>query len=58
MTYHGIDNCNHCGKPLEQGQWLVGLCRACEQAQEKAKRPKRPIEILQPTKGLVSEGKR
>ena len=58
MTYKGIDFCDHCGQRLEERQWLVGLCRACEwakeQAKQKAKRPKRPVEILQPTKGLVS----
>ncbi len=51
VTYHGIDCCDNCGQLLEQGQWLCGLCRACEQAQ---KMPKRSVEILEPTKGLVS----
>ena len=50
MMYHGIDNCDRCGQPLEDGQWLVGLCRACEQAQ---KMPKMSVEILEPPKGLV-----
>lgn len=31
MAYHGIDKCDRCGKSLEEGQWLVGLCRTCEQ---------------------------
>ncbi len=31
VQYHGIDRCDRCGQPLEDGQWLVGLCRACEQ---------------------------
>ncbi len=30
MAYHGIDKCDRCGQSLEEGQWLVGLCRACE----------------------------
>jgi len=30
MTYHGIDRCDNCGWPLEEGQWLAGLCRRCE----------------------------
>ncbi len=51
MTFYGINNCDDCGKPIEERQWLVGLCRACEMA---PKPKKRPIEILEPTKGLVS----
>lgn len=31
MTYYGIDYCDKCGKSLEDRQWLVGLCRMCEQ---------------------------
>ena len=31
VTYSGIDRCDQCGRPLEQGQWLVGLCKRCEQ---------------------------
>ncbi|MCZ6780060.1 MAG: hypothetical protein O7C73_00270 [Nitrospirae bacterium] len=53
--YYGIDRCDRCGKALEQGQWLVGLCRACEMA---PKPKKRPVEILQPTKGLVRRGEK
>ena len=49
--YHGIDRCDRCGQPLEQGQWLVGLCQSCEQVQ---KAPKRPVETMKPTKALVS----
>lgn len=30
-NYYGIDYCDKCGKSLEDRQWLVGLCRACEQ---------------------------
>jgi len=37
MTYHGMDNCDDCGRPLEQRQWLVGLCRACEEARKAPK---------------------
>ncbi len=51
VQYHGIDRCDRCGQLLEDGQWLAGLCRACEQAQ---KMPKRSVEILEPTKGRVS----
>ena len=35
VTYHGIDRCDRCGKPLEDGQWLVGLCQSCEEALNK-----------------------
>ena len=30
MTFYGIDHCDQCGKPLEAGQGLIGLCRQCE----------------------------
>ncbi len=51
MTYRGIDKCDGCGQPLKKGQWLSGLCKACEGA---AKAPKgRPLETLKPRKGLV-----
>ena len=36
-------------------EWLVGLCRACEEAKKK---PERPVEILEPTKGLVGYGEK
>ncbi len=49
--YYGIDNCDNCGKPIEDGQWLVGLCRACEMAQ-KAPR-KKSVETVKPTRGLL-----
>ncbi|MFB3145266.1 MAG: hypothetical protein ACE10F_11970 [Candidatus Methylomirabilales bacterium] len=32
MSYHGIDKCDSCGRPLEPGQGLSGLCKACEEA--------------------------
>ncbi len=48
--YHGIDNCDQCGQPLEQGQWLSGFCRACEMAQ---KAPKKPTETVIPKRGLL-----
>ena len=35
VTYHAIDRCDRCGKPLEDGQWLVGLCQSCEEASNK-----------------------
>ena len=47
--YHGIDRCDRCGKALEDGQWLVGLCRGCEAA----KAPKQPVERIKPRKGLL-----
>ncbi len=50
MTYHGMDNCDDCGRPLEQRQWLVGLCRACEQAKKK---PKGPVETVTPRRTLL-----
>ncbi len=31
VKYRGINFCDNCGKPLEQGRWLAGLCKACEQ---------------------------
>ncbi len=50
MTYTGIDKCDHCGQPLEDGQWLSGFCRACEMAQ---KAPKRPVAIVEPGRGVL-----
>lgn len=35
MTYHGIDRCDACANPLENGQWLIGLCRLCEDGRRK-----------------------
>ncbi len=32
MTYSGIDHCDSCGRLLEKGQELAGLCQRCEQA--------------------------
>ncbi len=32
MKYSGIDRCDSCGRVLEHGYWLSGLCRACEKA--------------------------
>ncbi len=51
VLYHGIDRCDRCGQPLEQGQWLSGLCKSCEQAQ-KAPR-KKPTETVAPRRGLL-----
>ncbi|MFQ5989007.1 MAG: hypothetical protein ACE5K9_03730 [Candidatus Methylomirabilales bacterium] len=34
VSYYGIDHCDKCAKPLENRQWLVGLCRKCEQQQK------------------------
>ena len=25
-----LENCDRCGRPLEKGQWIIGLCRRCE----------------------------
>ena len=50
VQYHGIDRCDRCGQPLEDGQWLSGLCERCEQA-EKPK--KRPVEVVEPAKGVL-----
>lgn len=49
VAYHGIDRCDACGRPLEQGQWLMGLCRGCEEAAKGSKGF--PVETLKPTKG-------
>ncbi len=46
--YKGINFCDHCGEPLERGQWLSGFCKRCE----KAKR-EREVETLKPKKGLL-----
>ena len=35
---------------MEPMQWLVGLCRKCE---ETAKAPKKPTETVIPKKGLL-----
>ncbi len=37
-TFHGIDRCDQCGRPLENGQWLVGLCRRCESEKSSTRR--------------------
>ena len=51
MAYKGITFCDNCGKPLERGQWLSGLCRRCEEV----KAPKRPVSSLKPEKALGDE---
>jgi len=58
MGYHGIDReykgiefCDRCGEPLDERQWLAGLCRRCEKAV--TDRRDRPIETLTPRKGLL-----
>ena len=38
MVYCGIDYCDSCGQPLEDGQWLSGLCQSCEQKAKAAKK--------------------
>ena len=48
MTYRGIDRCDACGRLLEQGQWLSGLCKRCEKAARE-----REVEILKSKKGLL-----
>ncbi len=50
MTYRRINFCDRCGKRLERGQWLCGLCRVCEAA---AKAPKKPTETVIPKRGLL-----
>lgn len=32
MAYTDIDSCDVCGADLEDGRWLVGLCKRCETA--------------------------
>ncbi len=36
VTYSGIDRCDSCGRLLEDGQWLCGLCKRCEQERQDA----------------------
>ncbi len=31
MTYKGINFCDRCGGSLEDGRWLSGICRRCEE---------------------------
>ncbi len=50
VTYHGIDRCDQCGRPLEPGQGLSGLCKRCE---ETAKIATRPVETVKPTRGIL-----
>ncbi len=50
VQYHGIDRCDGCGQPLEKGQSLSGLCKACEEAR---KVPKGPAETVIPKRGLL-----
>ena len=50
VQYHGIDRCDNCGQPLEDGQWLLGLCLVCEQGQ---KNPKRLVEAVKPGRGVL-----
>ncbi len=38
LMYHGIDLCDNCGEPLEEGKWLSGLCQSYERGVEAAKR--------------------
>ncbi len=51
MTYRGINFCDRCGKRLEDGQWLCGLCKRCEAAAKDAKRPE--VETVKSTKGIL-----
>lgn len=50
MTYRGINFCDRCGRLLESGQWLCGLCHKCEEA---AKDARRPVETVKPRRGLL-----
>jgi len=45
--YLGIDFCDRCGGPLDDGRWLSGICSECEEAGKD-----RPVEALTPRKGL------
>ena len=44
MTYHGIDNCDRCGKSLEDGRWLSGLCKRCEKKMLNEKKGKSCVQ--------------
>jgi len=35
--YRGIDKCDRCGRLLEKGRWLSGVCKACAQETSKTK---------------------
>jgi len=50
VQYHGIDRCDRCGQPLEDGQWLSGLCRVCEEA---VRKPTRPVEVVTSRRALL-----
>ncbi len=50
MTYRGINFCDCCGKRLEEGRWLSGICAKCEEAE---KSPKKPAETVTTKKGLL-----
>ncbi len=43
VKYFGIDRCDECGRPLEQGQGLVGLCKACEKAADGGRAAQEPV---------------
>ncbi len=51
MTYRGIDRCDRCGKVLEKGRWLSGICAKCEEAEKPTKG--RPVENVKSTKGVL-----
>ena len=57
MVYSGIDKCDECGRPLEKGQWLVGLCRGCEKAAEGGRATREPVAASR-ISGTSSRGKR
>ncbi len=50
VKYSGIDRCDVCGRPLEEGRSLSGICAKCEAA---AKDAKRPVETVKPTRGIL-----
>lgn len=39
--YRGIDSCDRCGARLQSGEWLGGLCNACEKRVKRTRRATR-----------------
>ncbi len=40
LTYRGLDWCDGCGGLLQPGEWLSGLCAACQKPAEPVSRTK------------------